>query len=411
MRFWIGAALACLALPAPAAAQRRADVELARQLEALTEPCRTLDRPRMDTRMHVLNYGSHARDLLDWMLGLDPARCPGMAQAAAARIDAEVGTPERPNVPVEYLELARRSAAEGLGRRRDPAMAERYRRMLWLFNFDDRLDFPDWPPAARQQWLERPETVALLAGRLALSEEGEWRQSRMLAALRLRRDRPYYDPQHALLLFARAYDREGQADLLSDGIHMPPDFRRAGQILFDTIGGLIGDYDTQAALLRVGRRALAAATTAEQRGDAVRILFAASIEGRDNSCTDAGAALQSFRRGRLVSLSPAETEQIGEEMYGKFDPILVTDEPASPRPTVLRALVDPGGRLIHAEVDQSSGSVDRDRSVLHGWARYAERVDLSASTRGRFTWVKLPAVPPLRPLTVTRGPPRGSLCR
>lgn len=410
MRLWI-AAIACLVLPAPVVAQRQSDVEFAEQLETLTEPCSMFDRPRMNSRMHVPNHGGHARAVLGWMLGLDPARCPGMAEAAAARIQAEVGTPERADVPVEYLEMAWRSAAEGLGRRRDPALADRYRRMLWLFSFDDRLEFPDWPPAERQRWLERAETVALLANRLAQSGEGEWRQARMLAALRLRRDRPYYDPRHALLLLARAYDRQGQADLLSDGVHMPPDFRRAGEILFVTIGGLIGDYDTQAALLRVGRRALEAASTPDQRADALRILFAASIEGRDDSCTLAAAALQSFPRGRPASLSAVEAEQVGEEMYGKFDPIVVTDEPASPRPTVLRALVDPRGRLIHAEVDQSSGSVDRDRSVLHGWARYAERVDLSASVHGRFVWLKLPAVAPARPLAVIPGPAPRSLCQ
>lgn len=411
MRIWIAALAACLALPAPAAAQRRADVEMVRQLEALSEPCRASGRPQMDRRMHVLNYAGQAYDLLSWMLDLDPSHCPGLAAAAAARLQAEVGTPERADVPVQYLELARRSAAEGRGRPRDPEMADRYRRVLWLFAHDDRLDFPDWPPAARQQWLERPETIALLAGRLARSDEGEWRQARMLAALRLRRDLPGYDAQQAMTLYGRSYDRERQADLLSDGQHMPADFRRAGRILFDAFGGLTGNYEVQAALLRVGRRALAAARTPDQRADALRILFAASVEAREDSCALTDTALSAFPRARLISLSPAEAGRIEEEMHGEFDPILVNDEPATPRPTVLRALVDPAGRLVYAEVDQSSGSVDRDQSVLVGWAEYAERIDLSASARGRYSWVKLPPVPPLRPLSVMSGRSARSLCR
>lgn len=410
MRLWLIAAIPCLAMPWAAAAQRQSDVEMVRQLEALTEPCRALGRPQMDRRMHVLNFAGQAYDLLDWMLDLDPVQCPGLAEAAATRLQAEVGTPERADVPVQFLELARRSAAEGRGRPRDPAMADRYRRMLWLFSHEDR-DFPDWPAAARQQWLERPETVALLAARLARSDDGEWRQARTLAALRLRRDLRGYDPQQAFVLYGRSYNRELQADLLSDGEHLPADFRRAGRILTDAFGGLIGNYEAQAALLRVGRRALANARTADQRADALRILFAASIEARGDSCALVAAALRAFPRGRLVSVSPAEAEQIEEELQREFDPILVTDEPASPRPTVLRALVDPAGRLVHAEVDQSSGSVDRDQSVLAGWAEHAERVDLSASARGDYIWVKLPAVPPLRPLTVSSGRSLRSLCR
>ena len=407
----IGLGMIGLTMPAPAFAQRETDIAQVRELEALTAPCASLGRPRMNMARHVQNYGGHARALLDWMLDLDQARCPGLAQAAAARIEAAVGVPERADVPVEYLGLARRSAAEGLGRRRDPAMADRYRNMLWLFHHDDRLDISDWPAPARQQWLERPETVALLQARLAQTDRGDWRQARMLAALKLLRDRPYYDPREAVVLLARAYAYEERADLLSDGTHLPPDYRRAGEALFEEMGGLIGNDEILRALRRVGRRALAAARTTEQRADALRILFAASIEPEADGCALVRSVLQDFPRRRVATLSETEAERIAEDLHGEFDPIYVSDEPSSPRPTVLRGLIDPGGRLIYAEVDQSSGSLDRDRAALAGWADNAERVDLSASAQGRYTWVKLPAVQPEAALSAEWASPPRPLCR
>ncbi|HEX8640172.1 MAG TPA: hypothetical protein VF704_03345 [Allosphingosinicella sp.] len=390
--------LGLAAAAGPAEAQEeRIGWATADELTALTASCPSAQMPpgaRASARaMHVPDPTGYVLRQLGLMLRADPALCPGIAAAAAERVRTQVGDPERPDVSIGFLELARLAAEEGLGMPADRALADRLGRIQWLFAYED-LHLPRWTAAQQQAWLARPETVALLEGRAARNPHAT-RQQRMLAELRLRRDVAGYNPEEALRLFDQAVAFERYAEVLTDGEHMPPDYRRAFAPMF-RLGMFSLDDDQQRLLLRVGRQAAARARTPEERAQALRILFAGAVDDFEGGCRFVASQLRHFRDAPTVPFAPEDARRIQDRMGSEYDPMMVSDEPAEPRPIVLRALIDPAGRLIYAEVRQSSGSRDRDFYPVQAWATYAEEVDLSATSRGRFVWTELPPIPPER---------------
>lgn len=385
--------LAALAAPAAAAQDGEPDWAMADALEAAVASCPAAQMPageRASARaMHVPNPSAFVHRQLERML--HAAGCPGVAADAAARLRALVGEPERADVPIGSLALLRLAAEEGLGMAQDVALADRLGRIEWLLAWREP-DLPRWSEAERRAWLVRPETLALLQAHVARFG-GPTRQAAMLAELRLRRDLPLYDPEEALRLFERAMEFERYADLLSDGEHVAPDYRRAVAPIL-RLGMFTSLEDEQRALLRVGRRAAAVARTREERAQALRILFAGAVEDREGSCALVAEQVRAFRNVPVVPLAPGEEERIEQQLSGELDPFLVSDDPPQPRPIVLRALIDPSGRVVYARVRQSSGSRDRDRFPVEAWAASAETVDLSATSRGRFVWADLPPIPP-----------------
>ena len=380
------------------------------ELEAAVASCPSARMPQgaraRAMAMHVHDIEGFMLRQLERMLRADPRACPGVAADAAARVRALAGLPERPDASPRVLALARIAAEEGLGMERDTELADRYGRMQWLLAVQAP-ELPRWSPEQQQAWLARPETVALLEGAVARNRHAT-RQATMLAELRLRRDLAGYDPEQALRLFEQAIAYERYAEVLTDGEHMAPDFRRAFAPMF-RLGMFTGDDEQRRLLLSVGRRAAAAARTPEQRAQALRILFAGALDDFDGGCALVAEQLRHFGRAPQVQLAPGDAERISDRMANAYDAMLVSDEPAQPRPIVLRALIDPRGRVVYAEVRQSSGSLDRDYFPVEAWAQYAEEVDLSATSRGRFVWADLPPIDP-EPTTTLEGRPR-STCR
>lgn len=406
------AAFAMLAAAAPAQAQRL-DIgwDTADELEAMVAGCPSAQMPpgaRAGARaMHVPSPARYVQRQLETMLRADPAACPGIAAAAARRVLALAGVPERPDAPVGFLALAREAAEEGLGMARDTSLADRYGRMEWLLSADPP-ELPRWTPEQQQAWLARPETIALLETVVA-GNRNATRQAELLAELRLRRDLPGYDPEAALALFERAIEYDRYAELLTDGEHMPPDYRRAFAPMF-RLGTFSLFDDQQRLVLRVGRRAAAEARTREERAQALRLVFAGALDDLDGGCRFVAEQLRRFSDVPLVSLAPGDAQRIHGRFANEYDPMLVSDEPASPRPIVLRVLIDPDGRVVYARVRQSSGSRDRDFFPVRAWATYAEEVDLSATSQGRFVWADLPPIEPER-TTILEGGPVHSTCR
>jgi len=380
------------------------DWAMADTLEAAVSACPPAQMPpgeRASARgMHVPDPSAYVHRQLELMLHADPANCPGVAEDAASRLRVLVGAPERADVPIGLLGLLHQAAEEGLGMERDPGLADRLGRILWLLAWQEP-DIPRWSEADRRAWLVQPDTLALLQAHVAYFN-GPTRQAVMLAELRLRSDLSLYDPREAARLFERAMEFERFADLLSDGEHLPPDYRAAVAPIL-RLGMFTSDKDDQRALVRVGRRAAAAARTREERGQALRILFAGAVEDVEGSCALVAEQLRPFRGVPVVPLEAGAGERILDELANDFDPFLVSDDPPVPRPIVLRALIDPSGRVIYARVRQSSGSRDRDRFPIEAWAASAEAVDLSATSRGRFVWADLPPIPP-EPTTTLDAP-------
>ena len=393
---------------AAAAAQTRPDWNMVDALEAAVAGCPAAQLSpgaRASARaMHVPDPSGYVQRQLAAMIRADPDACPGVAAEAASRLRALVGEPERADVPVRFLALLRIAAEEGLGMERDGPLADRLGRIQWLLDHEAP-EIPRWSEAERNAWMLRPETLALLQDFVARFG-GMNRQTRMLAELRLRRDLPLYDPKSALVLLEQALEFERLADLLSDGDHIRPDYRRAAAPILE-LGMFTVMEDQQRALLLVGRRAAAAARTDEERALALRILFAAAVEDIEGSCALVAEQLRPFSDAPLVAVAPDAEQRIREEMGDDFDPFLVSDDVPDPRPIVVRALIDPAGRVVYARVHQSSGSRDRDRFPIEAWAAHAEAVDLSRTSRGRFVWTDLPPIPQERTTTLDPGPATG----
>ena len=398
MRLALIVGLSAIFFAAPAAAQPSTvdDQRWYSTMRGHTAGCRdpllTLPNP------HVINYREHGALLASRMLRVDPAACPGVRDAAIRELRTRVGNPERADVPLPLLRLIARATPAG------DATAAAYNRMLWLF--DERPpELPAWSEADRQAWLERPATLKLLEGRNA---DGWLRTRRSVEhhiGLVLRRGSPGYDPATAATLLETSEanaipgNRQRLISLLLDGEHMPPDYERAARRFYSSAAAQ-SDYavEPQRELLRIGRLAAAAARTPVERATALRILSAATLDGRFGSAAEQEAMLRRIGRVRSGALAPGDAERIGRALDFQFGfdlPDRQETDPAELRPILLRGLIGPDGRVVATQVVQSSGVPSRDRIVRGIWVRESHRVDLSATARGRFLWVDLPPVDPL----------------
>ncbi|WP_114954763.1 hypothetical protein [Sphingosinicella terrae] len=367
-------------------------------VQALAAGC---DDPVLDLPAYRgVDWNRDTRRLLSAMLRTDPGRCPGVAEAAAARITRDVGDPERSDVYLELLELAWQVAETGRGLPRDTDMADRYGRMLWLFA-DEPPALPRWADGAREAWLVRPATIALLEGRNAVPALRTRRSLQLLAGLRLRRDLAGYDPAEAANLLEdgrlmfNLENRMRFSRLLTAGEHLPPDHVRAARPYLFAVGLWPDREDPYLAeLLRIARLALSAARTPVERAQALRLLAATSL---DESGGELDAGLRRLGRLRSVPLAAGDAERVGRALDWKIawaTPYGCDDEARGLGPVTLDALIGPDGRVVTTRIALSSGAAECDRGVRIAWAQEGERADLSATARSRFVWTRLPPVDP-----------------
>ena len=301
------------------------------------------------------------------------------------------------------------AAERGLGRPRDEALADRLGRLLWLYE-DQPPALTRWPEAARRAWLEQPATIALLEARAA--QRGRLLRTRIvidrLAALRLRRDLPGYDPAQALDLLDESglligdERRIAFSRLATDPAYGRPDYDRARRALIRY--GSFGERATpqlRAELLRIGRLAAGRARTPAERATALRILFPAAMDGHEGEVAARDALLRRIGRAPVVPLAAADIARIETEMRREFAVRLGyrrEGDPALLSVIRVHALIAPDGHVAMARTIGSSGLARRDRAILAAWAEEGQRVDLSATARGRWVWVDLPPVDPELPL-------------
>lgn len=390
----------CVAAASPAAAQPdRAGWERDyRALLEVAEPCRDADRRTGPP--HVINPEREARRLVERMLAADPGRCPGVREAAYARLRAWVGEIERADADADLLRTLYRAADQGLGTPRDPALADRIGRLLWLFERNrPRLT---WSEAERWDYLIRPESIALLEARARRS--GEYRAQALLGEARLRRGSPAYDPAGAVDMLERSaigyQDKLRVSGLLTDGELLPRDYERAGKLWLRGLQYASDPLVPQRELLRIGRLAAAAARTPAERAAALRILWAASIDDLPGSAAERDSLLARLGTIRRVPLAPGD----GERVHGAIDEYvpLIAGVPLGqgetrPPPMLIDALIGPDGRVVMARVVRSSSVAEVDRRILIALAEKGSAADLSATAGGRFVWTRLPPVPPKYP--------------
>lgn len=405
MRRWMMAAaspLASLLLALPAGAAEIDWMDVAVELGGPAAAC--VEQQDPGPRYANLEPRRDSLALMARMLGTDAATCPGAAAQAAGIARRLLGNPEAPDAEPELLRLMWMAAERGLGTARDTALADRLGRLLWLY---DDIAPPRWPETERQAWLELPETRALLEARAAQRGRAVRTETvvRRLAALRLRRDLPGYDPAGAIALLDDDWlligdeKRIAFSRLVTSGAHGPPDFARARRalILFGSMG-VQATGELQSELLRVGRLAATRARTPAERAVALRLLFAAAIDDGSEEVAAREALVLRLGRVPTVMLTPGDAERIRRDMHREFTVRLGyprQGDPAALTPIRLRGLIAPDGKLALAQVIGSSGLRRRDRSILAAWAEEHDRADLSETARGRFVWVELPPVDPL----------------
>ena len=374
--------------------RRRIDIDQPRQRhEAISEIARTCEfyAGIADASLGPIpDYRQANVSLLRRMLEQPGPDCPDLAAATIAFVRAEIGDPERADVDLDMLRLGWRAAERGLGMAPDPALADRYGRMLWLFDFPSP-DLPRWPEAERQAWLMRPETAALLRARVSDSELSTPRASEMLTGLLLSRDAPGYAPRQALALIEDSEDSLEISRLLSEGEHLPPEHDRAARILIDQAYPDLSALASRGELLRIGQLAAAAARTPVEQAEALRILSAATLEEYFSDRAIVNALLRRIGQAPEAMLAPADAELVAQTMD-----TAVQDQlprwPAGLRPIVLRALIGPDGRIVTTQVAQSSGAASQDHMVRALWFTSGADLDLSATAQGRFVWATFPPV-------------------
>lgn len=393
------AALLAAALPSPTLAQRD-DPYAETAYRALSFIVRSCDHPSLRfSPPHVIHASTEAERMIGRMLHVPDEICPGAAAAARLHLAAWVGEPDHPEIDLDRLRLLHGATARGLGGPADPALAERAGRLLWLL--DSRPPALGWSEAEREAWLADPKTLALLRANVA-SPRRTLRASELLGTLLLRRDGPGYDPAQAVALLERAAvstdQRQRLTAILTDGVHVAPDHARAARLwAWDLRYGETAAR-SQPHLLRIGRLAAAAARTPAEQSAALRILWAAALDG---TLAEAGAERDALlaRIGPVAeaALAAGDTERIAAALRDDI-PIFGIAAPEPPEPphrTVrLRALVGPDGRAAIVQLLEGSGSPIHDRAVIGAWAGAGHEVDLAATAAGRFAWVELPPVVP-----------------
>lgn len=392
--------LLLLAAPGSSPATSQEAWQWDRRLREISAPCKD---PVMDIPIpRGVDHARDARWLIEAMLKTDKVKCPGIAETAVAELRSVLGEVERADVDLELLAIAWRAAERGQGMAPDPALADRYGRILWLFD-DEPPAMPRWTAAEREAWLERPETLALLRARNAGQMLRTRRSLEAHAGLLLRRDLPFYAPAEAIALLEDGRVNSGLASmlrlsrLLTNGRHVPPDYGRAARP-FLRLAALDMDFVSkhQQELLRIGYLAAAAARTPTKQAEALRILSGAALDGRFDSKEVQSRLLGEIGRVGQASLSEPEKAAIEKALDWQMAWALPgTDGLESRlRPIILRGLLGPDGKMIMTEVRQSSGSPRHDRAARGVWAEYPERVVLGATAGGRFVWVDLPPVDP-----------------
>lgn len=388
-------------------AQWERDRAEATALHAMGEGCE-LDFDSGPTR--GINYRNEVDRTLRAMFK-DPPACPGLAQRAARFVIDSVGTPERGDIDLAMLRRAWRLVREGRFVRRDPAAEARYARMLWLYaerepwrgaadgNWEGAAQ-PDW-----QAWSESAQAIALLVARNGLRTGKTVRSLELEAELRLRRDLPWYDPARAVKLYEDGMlatshaNRRRVSRLLTNGVHLPPDYARAARPYRYTgsFDGKVAD-EAQRELLVIGRQAVAVARTRAERLVALDILFGASLTGDAPALAARDALLRRLGPVPYVRLAPGDAERAGRAVdwtigYGFGSNWFATR--TGLRPIRVRGLIGPDGRILLAIVRQSSGDPRRDRIAMGGWFENGAAADLSATARGRLVWTDLPDIDPL----------------
>jgi hypothetical protein len=390
-----------LAAALPAAAADSRDFAAERALhQRLRQDFAACDHPAMALPRYR-NYNPERELLreLRAMLHAPVEACPGTPGRAVAFLSAAVGDPIRPDVLPALIEMLEGALREGRGTAPDPARADALARYLWLVS--DR-DPPGWSEAEREAWLIRPETIAMLEARVAAAPTA--RAIWLLSSLLLRRELAVYDAGRAATLLESSPEiyrdpvRLRLAALLSDGIHLPPDYRRAARPFRASATGPAGEAAAaQRVLLSLGERAAAAARTPDERLAAVAILAPAALDGLDGGA-HARALARIGARTRAEPLPPDRVEWISSVLdlgFANMLDLLPETTPPGSRPIVLRGLVGADGRLATVALVQSSGVPERDRAVLAVYLRSGADVDLSSVAGGSPVWVTLPPVDPM----------------
>lgn len=385
--------LALLAGPAPAQRSDRGDYEALRAIAAGCD-----DRRLRPSGMHVWREAYEIRHLLEGLLRVDPARCPGLPEAGLAQLRRMLGEPERGEVDLDLLEIARDAAARGQGMAPDPALAARYGRILWLFE-EGAPPPAGWNEAERRAFLARPEVIAMLRVRTGERGLASRRSRTLLGETLLRRDLPQYDPAAAVTLLESGEQPLRASQLLTDGVHLPADHSRAARLFLWLATTTPGVRDEERAeLLRIGRLAAGAARTPQARGEALRILFAAGVHDFRVGAVERAALLRAIGLAPRARLAPGDEERIGRALYWHFafdmPGVEVGGAPPGSPPARLRGLIGPGGHIVLVELVRPSRWPRADQAIIGNWARRAHRIDLGATARGRFAWVDLPPVDP-----------------
>jgi hypothetical protein len=393
--------LACLLANSATFAQRPNRAESKELLQRLSDDFRACDHPSMRLSPYR-NYDPH-RDLLRElraMLGAPVDACPDTPGRAVAFLRGAIGDPVRPDADVSLLAMLEAALRSGTGGPPDLPSADALARHLWLVGAERGV--PGLSAEALEAWAAGSEGVALLEARIAAAPTGRaiWVRAGQL----LDRTRADYDPKRAADLLENSPDRHRDAlrlrlsDLLSDGTHLPPDFKRAAALFRAQATGVSEPGFARRALLTVGRRAAAAARSPDERLAALAILAPAALDGGE-----AGAAYE--RELRRVSAPVVRTpiprilfETIRSEMDFAFAYLLdmLPDEtkPGS-RPIGYEGLVGRDGRLVTVRLAQSSGVTERDEAVRAAWLRRGDEVDFSSVAGGRTAWIMLPPVDPM----------------
>ena len=336
------------------------------------------------------------------MLAAPVEACPDTPAAAVAFMRRQIGDPIRADADTELLSMLEESARSGRGMAPDPEFAARLARHAWLVAADR--DVAGWSEAECEAWLVRPETIAALEARVSAAPTA--RAIWLLSDLLLRRGLPGYDPARAAALLEASPELHSDpvrlrlAGLLSDGAHMPPDYRRAAKP-FRYDAGRNEDIagPAQQALLDIGRRAARKARTQAERLTALSVLGPAALDGFGDSRALYTRLLRQVRAPRSKAPLPADRiDWLSAELDTGFAhnlDMLPDDTPPGRLPILIDGLIGPDGRLATVRLTQSSGVAPRDRAVLSNYLRAGDRVDLSSVAKGRAVWVALPPVDPM----------------
>lgn len=324
--------------------------------------------------------------------GSQPQRpCPRRPQIALRIASAIAAAPSQASADAYRLLGRLRSGWPGV--KRDDSLARADLRRGWLLDGMLLGELPFAAPEERRAYFTSAEAIAWLRDRVSRGAPDQARL-RLADALLGRRAPGDVAEARSLLQDPRARNLPGArlmlAETVLDGPADPAEMAEAASVLLPAITSPDQGPGRRTLLLELGRRQLASAKLPAERWAAIRSLGAAAYAGEPERVAELLAAVTAANGGKPPANATAKRGAIAALRVDDYPSRALREGIAGD--VLLRALVDPTGRVIFTQSMQAAPQILVDSARRHFALRPPHSLELATPPPTPYVWVDLPPV-------------------